>query len=302
MIFKYFICFLLLFPSLGIAKLKVVTSTTDIKWLVEKIGGSRVNVESLLSGFEDPHYVEAMPHFVAKVARADMFCLVGLSLEIGWVPKLLSRSGNKKVQPGGEGYCNTGRGVKALGIPTGKIDRSGGDVHPEGNPHFHLGPHAFLDGGRVVLNVLMGLDSTHTKTYIANFKNLEKELMQIKTKISKIVRPLKNKRIMQYHKEFTYFLQEFGLTSDGALEKVPGVPPSAAWLAHMTLRANKRGVVLLMASNTSPRKTIRKFQEDSKIPVAIMPISIVSKDGFRSYPDLLESMAKSIVKTYQSGQ
>ena len=303
MIFKkYIICFFLLFPGLAVAKLKALSSTTDIKWLVEKIGGDKVEVESLLSGFEDPHYVEAMPHFVGKAARADVFCLVGLSLEIGWVPKVLSRSGNKKIQPGGKGYCETGRKVKALGVPKGKIDRSGGDVHAEGNPHFHLGPEAFLSGGRVVLAVLTESDPKHTEIYTANFNKLEKELMQLKAKVSKILRPLKNKPIMEYHKEFTYFLKEFGLINDGALEEVPGVPPSAARLARVTLKAKERGVVLLMASNMSPRKTIKKFQQVSDVPVAILPVSIVPRAGFRSYPELLVSMAESIVKVYQSGK
>ena len=299
MIFKYFVCLLLLFPTLSIAKLKVITSTTDIKWLVEQIGGNKVEVESLLSGFEDPHYVEAMPHFVGKAARADVFCLVGLELEIGWVPKVLSRSGNKKIQPGGKGYCETGRGVRALDVPKGKIDRSGGDVHASGNPHFHLGPEAFLDGGRVVLDVLVGLDPSHAKIYTANMNKLKKELMAIKAKVSKIVKPLKNKHIIEYHKEFTYFLKEFGLNNDGSLEEVPGVPPSAARLAQMTLRAKERNIVLLMASNMSPRKTIKKFEETSNVPVVILPLSIAPQDGFRSYPELLTTIAKNMVKSYR---
>ena len=302
MIFRYFVCFLLLFPSFGMAKLKVVTSTTDIKWLVKKIGGKKVEVESLLSGFEDPHYVEAMPHFVGKAARADVFCLVGLSLEVGWVPRVLSRSGNKKIQPGGKGYCETGRGIKALGVPKGKIDRSGGDVHAEGNPHFHLGPGAFLDGGRVVLDVLTEVDSSNAETYAGNFKRLEKELMDLKAKVSKIVLPLKGKRIMEYHKEFTYFLKEFGLNNDGALEEIPGVPPSAARLARVTLKAKDRNVVLLVVSNTSPKKTIKKFQQVSSVPVVTLPVSIVPRDGFRSYPELLGSMAKNMVEIYKSGK
>ena len=142
MIFKTII--LILISSISHAKVNVITTTTDLQWLTKQIGGDKVKVESLLNGTEDPHYLDAMPHFISKVANADMFCLIGLDLEVGWAPKILSRSGNKKVQPGGKGYCETGKTIKALNIPTGRIDRSQGDIHPQGNPHYHLGRMLFF--------------------------------------------------------------------------------------------------------------------------------------------------------------
>ena len=302
MIFRYCICFLLCVSASAMAKLNVVTTTTDIKWLVEKIGGERVVVESLLDGLVDPHFVEAMPHFVGKVARADVFCLVGLGLEIGWVPKILSRSGNKKIQSGGKGHCDVGGGIKAMDIPVGKVDRSLGDVHPEGNPHYHLGPGAFLDGGRVVLGVLMGLDASRADFYNSNFKKLVEELARLKTEVSEILRPLRKKKIMEYHKEFSYFLKEFNLINDGSLEELPGVPPSAGRLARVTINAKKRGVVMLLATAMSPRKTVKKFQESSGVPVAILPLSILSNKKHRDYPQLLKSMATIMVSTYQNGK
>ena len=298
MIFRILFLFLL-FPSFALAKLNVVTSTTDIKWLVEKIGGDRVVVESLLTGFEDPHYIDAMPHFVGKAARADVFCLVGLDLEIGWVPKVLSRSGNKAVQPGGKGYCDVGKGVTALGVPTGKIDRSQGDVHPGGNPHYHLGPDAFFDGGKIVLETLIGLDIAHANIYLANFKALKGDLARLKKQVAAIVAPLKNKRMMEYHENFAYFFEEFGLSTDGALEELPGVPPSAGRLARVTMRAKQRGVVLLLVTDSTPPSTIRKFRESSDIPILNLPVSILSKGRPGDYPELLVSMAKKMVASYR---
>ena len=293
MIFKVFL--LLLLPSLAQAKLNVVTTTTDIKWLVEKIGGERVVVESLLSGFEDPHYIDAMPHFVGKAARADVFCLVGLDLEVGWVPKVLSRSANKNVQPGGKGYCDVGKGVSALGIPQGKIDRSQGDVHPGGNPHYHLGPDAFLDGGKIVLGVLMGLDAPHADLYRANFQALKGEMAQLKKRIAAIVAPLKGKRFMEYHENFAYFFHEFGLNTDGAMEELPGVPPSAGRLARVIKRAKERGVTLMLVTDSASPGAVRKFRQSSGIPVLNLPVSILSKGEPGDYPALLVSMAKKMV-------
>ena len=121
-----------------------------------------------------------MPHFISKVANADMFCLVGLDLEVGWAPKVLSRSGNSKVQPGGKGYCETGKTIKALNVPTGRIDRSQGDIHAMGNPHYHLGPTALLQGAQTVLETLINVDTNNAEFYLNNFSTLEKNLKRVK--------------------------------------------------------------------------------------------------------------------------
>ena len=127
--------------------LRVVTTTTDLAWLTKQIGGDEVEVTSLLSGEEDPHYVDAVPRFIHLVANADIVCVVGMDLEIGWMPKVLSKSANAQVQPGGKGYCETGKGVEALDVITNDVDRSMGDVHPDGNPHFQLSPLHMAQAG-----------------------------------------------------------------------------------------------------------------------------------------------------------
>ena len=126
-----------------------------------RFGREKVQVVSLLEGNEDPHYVDAMPNWISKVSNADVFCFVGMDLEIGWaLPKVLSKSGNAKVQSGGKGHCNAGASVKALEVPYGKIDRSMGDVHSGGNPHYHLGPTYYLQAADGIFSVLMEVDSS----------------------------------------------------------------------------------------------------------------------------------------------
>ena len=157
--------FLLLYSNLLWAELKVVTTTPDLAWLVDSIGKKRVSAISLLNGSEDPHFVDAMPSWIAKASRADVFCLVGLELEVGWVPKVLERSANPKIQPGGKGYCEVGKFVKALEVPKGKIDRSMGDVHASGNPHYHLGPEQFKNAAKGVFEVLVTNDPGNAVEY-----------------------------------------------------------------------------------------------------------------------------------------
>jgi len=276
-------------------KLRVVTTTTDLQWITKKIGGDKVSVYSLLNGTEDPHFIDAMPHFIGKVATADMFCLVGLDLELGWAPKVLKRSGNKQVQPGGKGYCETGNTVDALGVPKGKIDRTLGDVHPAGNPHYHLGPDAFLQGGKTVLSTLMTVDGTNAAYYKKNFDELKIEIAVLKQKITQILSPIKNSRYMEYHKEFTYFFDAFGLKSSGTIESAPGVPPSAGRLARVSLEAKNAKVRVALAAKTSPKKLTQKFEALSNVPVARVPVSIVKRGKTRTYEGLLTSIAESMV-------
>ncbi|MGB0452994.1 MAG: metal ABC transporter substrate-binding protein [Bacteriovoracaceae bacterium] len=292
---------LLFLPFLSYAKINVITTTTDLEWLVKQIGGEKVEVESLLNGTEDPHYLDAMPHFIGKVANADMFCLVGLDLEIGWVPKILTKSGNQKVQSGGKGYCETGKTVKALDIPKGKIDRTQGDVHPMGNPHYHLGPNAFLQGGETVLNTLINLDSENAEYYLKNFDNLKTSLDQLKKKISGLLSSVKSKSFMEYHREFTYFFSEFGLKNVGAIESVPGVPPSAGRLARVSIQAKQEKIAVAIAATTSPKNITDKFERMSGTPVARLPMSIVKERGPQNYEELLKTIAMAIINKSKSG-
>tara|TARA_B100000925_G_scaffold36518_2_gene23980 strand:- start:13160 stop:14062 length:903 start_codon:yes stop_codon:yes gene_type:complete len=294
MIFKTII--LILISSISHAKVNVITTTTDLQWLTKQIGGDKVKVESLLNGTEDPHYLDAMPHFISKVANADMFCLIGLDLEVGWAPKILSRSGNKKVQPGGKGYCETGKTIKALNIPTGRIDRSQGDIHPQGNPHYHLGPKALYQGGETILNTLINIDTKNASYYLKNYEQLKIKLDQIKSNVSKILLPAKGLNLIEYHREFTYFFNEFGLNNTGAIEAVPGVPPSAGRLARVSIKAKNSKVALALATTTSPLKITNKFMEMSQVPVSRLPLSIAANGYPSTYEELLTHIAKSIVK------
>src|SRR6266851_4324587 len=125
-------------------KLKVITSLTDLAALTQEVGGDKIDVESLAKGYQDPHFVEPKPSFLLKLRNTDLLILVGLELEIGWLPPLITQSGNGKIQPGGQGYFDASQFAQILEIPGGNITRAEGDVHPMGNPHYWLDP----DNGR----------------------------------------------------------------------------------------------------------------------------------------------------------
>src|SRR5579859_2986438 len=128
-------------PSLAAAKkLNVITATTDLAALAQEVGGDKINVESMAKGYQDPHFVEAKPSFLLKLRQADLLVVVGLQLEIGWLPPLITQSGNSRIQVGANGYLDASQFAEILEIPQGSITRAMGDVHPLGNPHYWLDP------------------------------------------------------------------------------------------------------------------------------------------------------------------
>src|ERR1700688_2652288 len=134
-------------PSQAAGKLNVITATQDLASIASEIGGDRITVEAIAKGYQDPHFVEPKPSFLLKLRNADLLAVVGLELEIGWLPPLITQSGNPKIQVGANGYLDMSQFCQILEIPTGQVTRAMGDVHPLGNPHYWLSPE---NGRRMV--------------------------------------------------------------------------------------------------------------------------------------------------------
>ena len=148
---------LLVAPLASAKKLNVVTSTTDLAALAQEVGGDHISVESIAKGYQDPHFVEAKPSFLLKLRQADLLISVGLELEIGWLPPLITQCGNARVQVGAPGYLDASQFAEILEKPTGQITRAMGDVHPLGNPHYWLDPD---NGRRVAKGIAAKLGKT----------------------------------------------------------------------------------------------------------------------------------------------
>jgi len=134
--------FALLDPFMGSAdsKIRIMTATTDLASLAQEIGGDKVDVEAVARGYQDPHFVDPKPSFLLKLSKAELLIVVGLELEIGWLPPLITQSSNPRIQVGAPGYFDASRFARILELPTGQVTRAEGDVHPLGNPHYWLDP------------------------------------------------------------------------------------------------------------------------------------------------------------------
>src|SRR4051794_23914175 len=137
-------------PAAQAKKLNVMTATTDVAALTKEVGGDKVDVEAIARGYQDPHFVEAKPSFLLKLRRADLLIVVGLDLEIGWLPPLINQSGNSHIQVGSQGYLDASQFSDILDKPSGQVTRAMGDVHPLGNPHYWLDPE---NGRRVAQGI-----------------------------------------------------------------------------------------------------------------------------------------------------
>src|SRR5689334_18927082 len=141
------------------SKLNVVTSTEDLAAIGREIGGDRIAIDSIAKGYQDPHFVEAKPSFLLKLQKADLLAVVGLQLEIGWLPPLQAQSRNGKIQTGGPGYMDVSQSCQILEIPTGQVTRAMGDVHPLGNPHYWLDPENGRRIAKAFVDKLSSLDT-----------------------------------------------------------------------------------------------------------------------------------------------
>ncbi|WP_374075520.1 metal ABC transporter substrate-binding protein [Bdellovibrio bacteriovorus] len=289
---KFILSVLFLASVSAAAKIKVVATQPDIAEVVQAIGGDQVEVQTLLRGSEDPHYAEARPDFILKVNRADVVCSVGLDLEIGWLPKVLSKSGNAKVQDGAPGSCVLGKSVKALDVPVGVIDRSLGDVHAHGNPHFVLSPEKLAESGAEVVRALSQAEPGKSSEFEKNYDAFKKKMADLQSRLAKTV---KKAKVMEYHKEFTYFFNAYGLESVGSLEEKPGMPPSAARIAQVAKLAKDNKVTVLFATPSAPHKTLERFQELSGVPVVVVP-SYVQSSGSTDAKNI-EALQNLLVKS-----
>src|SRR6267154_1723961 len=147
------IAFLLMVTNVFAGTIHVVTTTQDSKSITEIIGGNKVDVFSIATGYQNPHFVDPKPSYIIKLSNADMFVTLGLDLETGWSPQLLSSSRNPKIQKGSAGYVDASIGVQLMQVPS-SINRGEGDIHIYGNPHYWLDP---LNGKQIAKNIYDGL-------------------------------------------------------------------------------------------------------------------------------------------------
>src|SRR3954453_8789811 len=224
---------ILLLASLALAantfaadKLKVVTTTEDLASLTREVGGDRVEVSSIGRGYQDPHFIEPKPSFLLLLKNADLLEVVGLELEIGWLPPLLDQSRNNNIRPGATGYLDVSQGVEILDRPTGAVNRSMGDVHPMGNPHYWLDPANAVRIAIQIRNRLVQLRPADAGYFDQHLNDFKVRINEANKRWMAAMAPFKGAKIITYHNSWPNFTRHFGLVVVDHVEPKPGIPPS----------------------------------------------------------------------------
>lgn len=287
-----FIVSLISLPSVGLAQLKVITTTPDLAALSRNVGGNLVEVTSIVRGDQDPHYLEPKPSYVVLLNRADLLIEVGLDLESGWLPVLLVQSRNPKIQRGEKGHLTAAAGVPILEVPTGKIDRSMGDVHPEGNPHYWMNPRNGLIIAKTIADRLSELDPTNAAIYAENFKRWESSFSKQIAEWEREMVPLRGKTLITHHKSFSYFVDWAGLRVVGLIEPKPGIPPTPSHILSLIDLIQKERIPLIIAENYYDPKPARELSEKTGAKFLILPTAVGGDLETKSYEDLFEFLVK----------
>src|SRR5689334_2715297 len=276
-------------PQLAAAKkLNVVTSTTDLAAFAQEVGGDKINVDSIAKGYQDPHFVEAKPSFLLKLRNADLLINVGLDLEIGWLPPLITQSGNARIQQGANGYLDASQFAEILEIPTGRITRAEGDVHPLGNPHYWLDP----DNGRRVAKGIAGklseLDPGDQAYFQQRFAAFDQRLNGAEKRWDGEMAPYRGRKVVTYHRSWPNFAKHFGLEVVGYVEPRPGIPPTPSHTIELINLMKRENVKVMLIEPYFDLRTPNSVASQTGAKVLVMPPSVGGEKGTEDYFKLFD--------------
>src|SRR5829696_1594545 len=282
---------LALAPRVVQAQLKVVTSTTDLYDIAKAVGGQNVQIAHIGEGYQDPHFIEAKPSFVLQLRNADVWAFVGLDLEIGWMSLLLDGARNTRIRPGGSGYLDVSRAVPVLDMARGNVDRSQGDVHPLGNPHYWLDPENGRRIAKVFRETFSNLDAKNAATYEANEKAFTQRLDAAERSWQPDLAKIKGQPVVAWHTSWRYFAGYTGMNIVGFMEPKPGVPPSPSHLAGLIQTMKQTGAKVIVMEPFYDRKTADFVASKTGAKVLVLPPSV---GGTKALDDYIQLMTNDI--------
>jgi ABC-type Zn uptake system ZnuABC Zn-binding protein ZnuA len=319
-------------------KLKVVTTLTTWADLARRVGGDRVEAESLVPGNQDPHFVRPKPSLAEKLARADLFVSTGLDLEL-WADSVVDLSRNPEIRSGGRRYVSAAQGVSLLEVPK-VLSQSEGDVHIYGNPHFMLSPPAVAQAALNIAAGLSKIDPGHAAEYAQNAKSfgeemdermVGKELLHIlgpvvlhkllaqPDKMIQVLQtrqykgaplidklggwmakamPLRGRKVVAWHKDMSYFSNLFGLQVANYIEPKPGVPPRAEHVAEVVEQMRREKIRVIVAANYFDEGHVREIAGRVGAKAVIVPLFTEGSPEVRTYPELMDHLIGSLVRAF----
>lgn len=303
---------------------RVVATLPDLGNLVGQVGGDEVDVMVLTRGPQDAHFVEPRPSFVRRLHDADLFVQGGMDLEIGWAPALLRSARNARIQPGAPGHLDASRAIDPLERPTGPLDRSMGDVHPYGNPHYLTDPLNGLRVARLIRDRLTELRPGGAQTFRERYRDFARRLLTAlagpalagPTDLDELARrvergdlpteqlggwlgamaPHRGTPAVQDHKLWPYFARRFGLVLVATLEPRPGIAPTTRHLSDVVERIRRDSVPIILASPYFDPRHARWVSERTGARVVEMAHQTGARSGTADYLATIDHNVRRILE------
>src|SRR5262245_30355109 len=281
----------------AVAALNVFACEPEWAALAQEIGGDKVNVYSATTALQDPHRIEARPSLIARIRSADLLVCSGSELEIGWIPLLLTQSGNSKIQLGSPGYFEASQYVTRLEVPK-VIDRALGDLHPGGNPHVHTDPRNIAKVAAALGDRLGQIDPANADTYKARGKSFLERWQAALARWEREAAPLKGVPVVVYHQDFSYFINWAGMKEAGSLEPKPGLPPTPSHLADLVDQMKRSPAKVIVYSPYNSPQAAQFLSSRANIPAVMMPFTVggtdKAKDLFGVFDDTLARLLGAV--------
>lgn len=304
--------------------LRVCATLPGLGRLAEAIGGAEVEVTVFAKATEDPHFVDARPSFIRALNKADLLVLNGLQLEIGWLPVLIQNARNPRVLPGADGYTDASVAIQPMNVPTGAVDRSRGDVHAMGNPHYLLDPINGLRVARLLRDKMATLRPASTEHFTARFETFRKQLasrlagdhLAGRYDIEKLARLQDNgkllaflssvdqssdlggwwsrllsssgTKVIQDHQIWPYFARRFALRIVAEMEPKPGIAPSTKHLKHVAEIIRAQNIPIAMTAAYYDPKYGDFLTRQTGITVVRMANQAGAQPGTSDYLDMID--------------
>jgi ABC-type Zn uptake system ZnuABC Zn-binding protein ZnuA len=310
-------------------KLRIVTTTTDLASIARAVGGDKVEVTSIATGREDPHFIAAKPSYMMAARKADLWIRVGLELEIGYEEPILDGSRNAKIRISTPGHLDASEDVLRLEVPTQRIDRSMGDVHPLGNPHYWLDP---LNGRIIAKNIgrrLAHLAPEHAEYFAERTRAFRRQLdehmfgaelvnevgggrlwaLLLKKRLGEVIdkpgqpevggwlatmRPHQGESIVTFHRSWSYFAHRFGLVVAAELEPKPGIPPSPGHVADVIKRVKDANIKVLVMEPFYSRRAPDLVASETGITVVQCANSVGGQPETTDYVTMLNNVVARV--------
>ncbi len=272
------------------ARLNVVCAYPWIADLTARVGGERVKALSLSRGNWNPHFVVPRPSLIAQARDADLLIMNGAQLEIGWLPPVVRESRNARIQQGQKGLLDLSSSVTLIEVPA-DVSRAGGDVHPEGNPHYALDPHNIAPIAAVIASRLTLLDPEGRALYEANLSmfraDWNKRLAEWDARFS----ALKGVKVVSYHTLFDYLTRRYGIVLVGTIEPLPGIPPSSRHIESLMIRSRAEKVTLFLQDVYNPSKPARMLAEKTGARMIVLPHDVDAVPEAKDIFSLFDTIA-----------